>query len=306
MNRLPVIGSTAATTAFCSARIDGPSGMHLFTDGNGKITASNGTLKEPRPNAFSLRAQAVTDAALMADPTTGGELLAGKLRREDCPGSTLSCRKACYVGPLEKSQRALYDLYEHNSEEIRRILVDETLRAEWAFTVAHWITENAPGGFRWHVSGDVFSPDYAQWIADVCMLSSKVRHWIYTRSFGEAYLRPLVQQSTLCGGNLAVNLSADADNYDEALEASVRVYDWGASDFLRICYLTLDGSLPEGLRSSDVIFPDYKLRPRQHATLAESEWWQGITPQQRGLVCPVDAHGKSEKARCGPCDRCLK
>lgn len=34
MNRLPVIGSTAKTTAFCHSRLDGPGGYHLFFDGN--------------------------------------------------------------------------------------------------------------------------------------------------------------------------------------------------------------------------------------------------------------------------------
>jgi hypothetical protein len=296
--RLPVVGSTAATTSFCSARIDGPN-SHLFIDGNGKVTSANGTLKEPKPNAFSLRAQAVTDAR-GADP--GRTYSADDM---DCPGSTPSCRQVCYVGPLEKSQRATYDLYEHNSQEIRRIVADPAANAIWASLMARWITANAAGGFRWHVSGDVWSPEYARWIASVCRESPAVQHWIYTRSFGEEYLRPLVEQSTLCGGNLAVNLSADADNYDEALAASVHAYDWGASDFLRICYLTLDGVVPDGLRSSDVIFPNYDLRPRQFATLAESPWWDTLTSKQKGLVCPVDSFGKSEKARCGPCDRCM-
>jgi hypothetical protein len=51
------------------------------------------------------------------------------------------------------------------------------------------------------------------------------------------------------------------------------------------------------------------IRPRQFATLAESPWWQTLTPAQRATVCPVDAHNKSEKRRCGfeggRCNRCL-
>jgi hypothetical protein len=57
--RLPVIGTTAATTAFCSARLGGPmypddAEDFLWLDGNGKITWRNGTLDDPSPNAFSI------------------------------------------------------------------------------------------------------------------------------------------------------------------------------------------------------------------------------------------------------------
>lgn len=286
--RLPVVGSTAATTAFDSARIDGPNATHLFIDGNGKITRDNGTLAAPRPNAFSL------------------------VQVETCPGSTEACRSACYVHNLETHQGAIHDLYKHNTVEIRRILASDELASEWVMLMAGWIREHAAGGFRWHVSGDVFSPEYAEWIADVCAEAPEVPFWIYTRSFGDAYLRPLVAQSVGAGGNLAVNLSCDRDNYIQAFAASVRhrtpkfedgVY--AGNEWLRLCYLTLDGTVPTDLPEGSVIFPDYNLRPRQFATLAESPWWGTLTPAQRAMVCPVDAHGKSEKNRCGPCTRCL-
>lgn len=300
--RLPVVGSTAKTTAFCSAVLSGPGGT-LYFDGNGKITAGNGTLKEPRPNAFSLPA-------------------AGLSGIEHCPQSTPTCRKACYVEGLNKAQPDLYALYEHNARMIREILADEQLAGDWAMMVADWITRNAAGGFRWHVSGDVYSMQYAEWIADVCRESPTVRHWIYTRSFD--FLAPLVEVSTLRGGNLAINLSCDVDNYEAARTAS---HKWrsGLGEivndinehgeiidrespfvFPRLNYLTVDGKVPVDLDADDVIFPDYALRPRAVASLADSEWWQTISPFQRGLVCPVDAHGKSEKNRCGPCSRCLK
>lgn len=283
-NKLPVVGSTAATTAFCMARVDGPDGTFLYIDGNGKITAGNGTLNEPKPNAFSLPAAGVSGL-------------------EHCPQSTPTCRQACYVENLASAQAATYALYQHNATEIRRILADKALADRWAMVMADWISAHAPHGFRWHVSGDVFSLDYAQWIADVCAESPRVEHWIYTRSFD--HLEPLAEVSTLIGGNLAINLSCDVDNYEEAREASF----WFGVGLkrLRLCYLTVDGTVPENLNpDDDVIFPDYRLRPRQFATLAESEWWQGLKPVQRGMVCPTDAHGKSEKVRCGPCSRCIR
>lgn len=286
--RLPVVGSTAASTAFCSERLDGLGGLSLHFDGNGKITAGNGTLDAPKPNAFSL------------------------VQIDDCPQSTPTCRKSCYVHNLEAAQKSTHDLYRHNSKTIREILADPFLADAWALNVATWIATNAAGGFRWHVSGDVYSLEYARWIADVCRESPTVDHWIYTRSFD--FLAPLAEVSTPRGGNLAINLSCDADNYAAACEASVK---FGASATtkasraaahlqpLRLNYLTVDGVVPD-LGADDVIFPDYALRPRQFKTFEESPWWQTITPFQRGLVCPADAVGKSEKIRCGPCSRCLK
>jgi len=280
--RLPVVGSTAATTAFCSDRLDGPNGTHLFLDGNGKITAGNGTLAAPKPNALSL------------------------LQISDCPGSTPACQRACYVHNLATAQPDLHALYAHNSAELRRILADRELADAWVIVLADWIRQNAYEGFRWHVSGDVFSNEYAEFIADVCRESPDVAHWIYTRSY--QFLAPLAEVCTLRGGNLALNLSCDRDNY--AIMRSVAdVYgiDWGdgTRERLRLCYLSVDGKVPDDLLPDDVIFPDYALRPRQFKTLAESPWWQTLEPEQRGLVCPVDAHGKAENRRCGPCNRCM-
>lgn len=282
--RLPVVGSTAKSTSFCSARLDGPGGLHLYFDGNGKVTASNGTLHDPKPNAFSLPAAGISGI-------------------EHCPQSTPTCRKACYVEGLNKAQPDLYALYEQNAANIRTILADEDLANDWAMHVAHWITTNAAGGFRWHVSGDLFSMQYAEWIADVCRESPSVRHWIYTRSFD--FLGPLVGASTINGGNLALNLSCDVDNYHAAREAAETWEQDGGAP--RLCYLTVDGVVPASLAADDTVFPDYPLRLGAK-TFAESDWWQSISQFQRGLVCPVDVRGKSERVRCGlnNCDRCLR
>ncbi len=280
--KLPTVGTSAASTAFCAAEIKGPGGS-LWIDGNGKITRGNGTLDTPRPNAFSLRAQAVTDAA-------GQDHV-------DCPGSTAVCRSSCYVGGLEKHARATYDLYEHNSVRIREILASNS-DGYWALLVASWIRRNAKGGFRWHVSGDVFSSQYAEWIARVCGWSKNVPHWIYTRNLD--ILPELAEVSTLRGGNLAINVSADRDNYQAAKIASeVNGIDGTP---LRICFLSDDGQVPHDLRDGDVIFPDYSLRG---GTELGREWFGNLAAAEKAMTCPVDYHGKSEVRRCGPCARCL-
>lgn len=266
---LPIAGTSAASTAFCSALVAGPDGEFLFVDGNGKITWENGTLAAPKPNALSL------------------------LHVADCPGSTPTCRASCYVNGLMQHAGDTYDLYRHNSQQVRRILARDAARAlEWAAALGDWIAQNAPGGFRWHVSGDVVSRAHAEWIVDVCRMSPKVAHWIYTRSFEHA--------GVLVGAeNLAVNLSADRDNWEAALAA------WRANPGTRICYMTTgDGAIPEGLELAPdaVIFPDYNLRA---GTEAGRAWFAALPPERKKMTCPVDMQGKSEERRCGPCPRCL-
>jgi hypothetical protein len=161
--------------------------------------------------------------------------------------------------------------------------------------VGAWITKNSPGGFRWHVSGDIFSLGYARWIAEVVEWSPEVPHWIYTRSF--PFLRPLLNID-----NLTVNLSADKDNYWLARR-------YADKHDLRVCYLTVEGEVPPDLREGDVIFPDYALRgvgQRPFDFRSDSEFWQRLEGRQRKMVCPVDIYGKSEQVRCGPCRKCIE
>lgn len=257
-------GTSAATTVFCAAKVEGPDGF-LWIDGNGKITAGNGTLNEPKPNAFSL------------------------VEIADCPASTSVCRRACYVHGMFKHAPEIHALYQHNSQEVRRFLRVAALASAWASALATWIGDNCRGGFRWHVSGDIFSDQYAQWIASVCRQSGHVNHWIYTRSFES--VSPLMLAS-----NLVINLSADSENFLVAQNAAER---YGR----RICYMTTDGIVPEGLPDGSVIFPDYSLRG---GNLAGQEWLELLSPQYKSFVCPVDYHGKAENRRCGPCARCLR
>lgn len=268
--QLPVVGTSAATTAFCTEKLEGPEGLFLYLDGNAKITLSNGTYENPKPNALSL------------------------LAVDDCPGSTPTCRSSCYVVTgLQVHRPDIYDLYRHNSQEIRRILDLGVAGAmAWADHLAAWVKEHAPAGFRWHVSGDVFSYQHACWIRRVCLSSVGVDHWIYTRSFERV--------SSLVGApNLAVNLSADKDNWQEA--QLIKQF----FPTTRICYLCDDGVIPEGLdlAADSVIFPDYSLRDGTGAGLA---WFAALPPERKKMVCPVDRIGKSEERRCGPCPRCLR
>lgn len=306
--KLPVVGTSAATTTFCATRVDGPGGLHLWVDGNGKITRDRGDLEHPVPNAFSLLSQGVENKA-----GRGGT---------HCPGATKTCIASCYVDGLAKHAADTYALYKHNSETLREILFGGVRNEAdaWAMTFAEWIAANC-STFRWHVSGDVFSPEYALWIRDVCREASDVQFWIYTRSFAPEILEPLASVATFNGGNLALNLSCDRDNWRHAELARERASGgvWKQCDGCpdmehpedlhahpvdgpRLCYLTNDGLVPQTLPEGSVIFPDYALRG---GTEEGRAWFAALESHHKKMVCPVDYGGKSEERRCGPCARCL-
>lgn len=264
-----------STVAFCSAPLDGPDGRRLWLDGNSKITAGNGTFAAPAPNAFSL------------------------VEVDDCPGSTPTCRSSCYVQGLRATAPATHALYEHNSRTIRELLSNGTPTEvlTWAQVMADRIKRDAAHGFRWHVSGDIFSRGYAYFIADVVRASPDVRHWIYTRS--HSLIGPLLGLD-----NLSLNLSADRDNYWSA--RSARAAAAGKHE-VRLAYLvTDDGYVPKDLPKGSVLFPDYALRGRDLPRPVDAAWWQGLAPVQRRMVCPVDFFGASESSRCGVCTKCMR
>lgn len=284
--KLPVVTTSAAATAFCVARVDGPGGRHLWIDGNDKITAGNGEYGNPSPNAFSLPAQAVEDR-----DGRGGT---------HCPGSTPTCRASCYVDGLAKHAAETYAMYAHNAAAIREIIGSPD-EGDWAIALASWIEANASGGFRWHVSGDLYSPEYARFVATVVQFSPNVRHWIYTRSFWLTAVFVGLE-------NLTVNYSVDRDNYEEAKMYAEAHRGCGAP--VRFCYLvTGDGEVPADLEPGSVIFPDYALRGQRGAAPEEqrrtSTWYQELPARQRKMVCPVDFYGKSDELRCGPCRKCI-
>lgn len=260
-------------TKFALAKLDvktsDGSEFVFYFDGNGKITRGNGLFDHPVPNAFSL------------------------VQVQDCPFATPICKSVCYVHKLEKAEEKVHVAYKHNSVEIRKILNNEAWLNNSISAFSRWIKRNCPRGFRWHVSGDIISQKHALFIGEVCQRTLSVPFWIYTRSF--AYLEPLLYPRP---ENLIINLSADKDNYQQALYIH-KVFN------LRICYLTVDGEVPDDLPNNSVILPSYELRGRDMFRPKDAPWWQSLNQRQRKMVCPPDFFGQSEKLRCGPCKKCL-
>jgi hypothetical protein len=246
----------------------------LWFEGNSKITAGNGSFDCPAPSSFSL------------------------IHVADCPGSTPTCRASCYVHGLEEKEPAVHALYRENSRTMREILELPYLAVrEWATRMAGFITRAAPEGFRWHVSGDIFSMSYARFIADVVRDSPDVRHWIYTRSFD--LIGPLTRLD-----NLALNLSCDRDNLGSArfARAGARLASGRAP---RLCYLVDDSGAVPSLPEGSVLFPDYALRGRDLKRPTDAPWWGTLGKNERNMVCPVDFFGASESLRCGTCKKCF-
>jgi len=259
-------------TQFIHDTITFPGGSFVV-DGNSKITRSNGTYAAPSPNAFSLPAASVDN----------------RVHGSYCPGSTPVCRGSCYVRGLAQHAPDVYAAYSRNALALRVALLD-TAHGRAAHALAEWIATHARGGFRWHVSGDVWHAGHAAWIVQVCRLAPAVPFWVYTRTMH-------VVEVLVRAENLAVNVSADRDNW---LVASAVARAHGA----RITYLCDDGTLPP-LPPGAVIFPDYNLRGRDLAEPTRALWWLGLTHEQRAQVCGADFFGQSESQRCGPCNKCL-
>lgn len=255
----------------------------FFVDGNSKITAGNGSFAEPAPNAFSLPAASVE--------WDGDPFRIAHIALPACPGSTSVCRESCYVKGLAKHDPALYRRYDENRATLEALRTLGPAFEEYgAAVLAKWIQACAPKGFRWHVSGDVMGVDHAVWIATVCERAPDVPFWIYTRT--------LEAVPYLMTPNLAVNVSADRENFEAAAKVA---YEYSA----RLCYLCDDGYVPE-LPPGSVIFPDYALRGRELADPTTAPWWQSLSHDQRAMVCGVDFFGQSENMRCGVCTKCLE
>jgi hypothetical protein len=256
-------------TDYCFTEVYVLPGKALYLDGNSKITAGNGTYAEPVPNALSLPHIAT------------------------CPGSTEVCRSSCYVHGLQKHAPEVYAKYQQNERVIHSLLMDPLGAEVAAYNLATWIKQSCPEGFRWHVSGDVFSKQYAGWIQMVAAKSAPVLHWIYTRSLD---LVPDLKDPQI--HNLVVNVSTDRDTYPEARKVAL-------TEGVRLCYLTQDGTLPDDLPSGSVIFPDYAVRGRSLPEPTTHAWWQGLSQDHRKMVCPADFFGQSEQHRCGVCRKCM-
>lgn len=81
----------------------------------------------------------------------------------------------------------------------RQCLQTGTGRREWIATMVIAITKcaTADGYFRWHDSGDIFSPQYCEMIRRVCKATPHIKHWLPTRSWRLGWETALVRLNSL-------------------------------------------------------------------------------------------------------------
>lgn len=248
-------------TQFAHSVVQTPYG-ELHFDGNSKITCEDGSFESPVANSFSLPHIA------------------------SCPDATEVCMAECYVHGVPAE---VYRSYLQNYRTLLRAYRAKRI-SSLVGPISQYMLSNNLSRFRWHTSGDIFAPWYADMIGEICKLTPEIKHWIYTRT---DYGLLLTQY-----GNMTVNLSADSENLEKMRELKRK-----NSDF-NLTYLaqTPDEPLP---KEADVIFSTYALRGRDLIDPRDHFWWQRLPHEQQRKVCPVDFFGQSEIMRCGPCKKCL-
>ena len=259
------------TTNFCNTQVVLSGEYVLTVDGNSKVDPTLEGYDNPKPMVFSLPAPSC------------------------CPGSTSVCRESCYVRAdrFGAFEGGLMGMYRDNERTIHKILAVGNYRT--AIEFGQWIEENAAFGFRWHTSGDIFSKDYLHWLRLVCDNSLNVQHWLYTRSLWAV-------EELACIDNLHVNLSCDAENWED-VHLMVIGGKWKTfGGRVRLCYMVRKGSPLPDLPKGSVIFPEYSLRK---AALSGHGWFESLSKEQRRMVCAADYYGQSENHRCATCRRCF-
>ena len=133
-----------------------------------------------------------------------------------CPGATSVCESVCYAGKIERQYKAVLSRMTTNLDILRAMDEDAMVEALSVVVQSFVDASNKRGSalrFRIHHDGDFFSTEYANAWARVCNAFPTVAFWVYTRSFvAPVNVIPFIVDIP----NLAVYLSVDEDNKDEA------------------------------------------------------------------------------------------
>lgn len=165
-----------------------------------------------------------------------------------CPHATPTCKAGCYAKKGRFHFASVTSAYARNFDAIReagtvdgmaRLLLDALKRTTFQ-------------NFRIHVSGDFFSPAYAEAWNIVCAAFPSRLFWAYTRSQDDASLAALAAIP-----NLRAFLSCDRDNWKTMLGKAA------AFPGFRLCYYSLGEKPDFSLYACDgdlVVFLDQSVR----------------------------------------------
>ena len=109
-------------------------------------------------------------------------------RAEVCVGMTESCREHCYARQVERLRPGVRTRYEKNLRLSRL--------PDFAQRVRYFILNHDIAVVRVHVGGDFYSAAYGKkWLRVMRRLPS-VRFFLYTRSWRDAAIRPVLERMT--------------------------------------------------------------------------------------------------------------
>ena len=166
-----------------------------------------------------------------------------------CPGATTGkggcldvrdgrLRPTCYMAKITQIYKAVGKVLNDNSAKLvgqsREKMVEVLKTTFKEFTDRN---EEKYWFYRLLYSGDVFSEDFAEALAEACAAFPKVKFWVYTRSHGFAHI--LVKAS-----NLAVYLSVDPVN----LDGGMKVYDKLKTKYNNIALAYLGPATDKGVK----------------------------------------------------------
>jgi len=119
-------------------------------------------------------------------------------------GSTPTCRDLCYA--------CTSNSFFMMSNVIKRYQTNLAFShtSEFVDSMVKQIRKKKLIAFRWHVSGDLYSPAYAAKILSVISRTPEVNHYLYTRTWRSLKMRPIIS-AIASQPNVLLWLSCDRD-----------------------------------------------------------------------------------------------
>lgn len=124
---------------------------------------------------------------------------------ESCPGRSSSLQhddsicRACYACQGRYTSTTVMQCLAARLAWVRWHTTTHERQQVWIDTMVRAITQSTKDGgyFRWHDSGDIFSPTYCRMVRSVCARTPYVQHWFPTRSWGLTWVGELRKLNAL-------------------------------------------------------------------------------------------------------------
>ena len=131
-----------------------------------------------------------------------------------------NCAKKCYAAKLARLRKTVRDSWEANTDAARTAEGREQIRAGVRFACFN------SRFFRWHVAGDIISPEYFNDVIIACAFENPhVKFLIFTKNFG------VVNDFVSAGGVIPSNLQIIFSGWGESLRPA-NPYSFPESDII--------------------------------------------------------------------------